>query len=132
MNSKDEKLNQWNELKKKISDNQKRIVPKIREVYWVSIGENVGYEQNGKGDIFSRPVLILKVFSRSMFFGIPLSTKIKEGTFFHKFKFLENYSNALLVQGRLYDTKRIENKLGMINVDDFNKIKSKLKSLLEL
>jgi len=113
-------FDRWNLLKQKIDSKRKKIViPKEREVYWVSIGENVGSEQNGKGDVFSRPVLILKRFSKNIFFGIPLSTQLKEGTFFHNFEFLEKESNALLVLGRVYDTKRLENRICMIKKDDF-------------
>lgn len=123
----------WNEIKKKIDTKTTKIViPKQREVYWASIGENIGNEQNGNGDIFSRPVLIIKRFSKSMFFGVPLSTQIKEGTFFYNFTFLEKESNALIVQGRLFDTKRLENRIGMIEKDDFANIKQSLKELLDV
>jgi len=127
------KYDDWNEIKKKIDIKTKKIVvPKEREVYWASIGENIGNEQNGKGDIFSRPVLIIKRFSRSMFFGVPLSTQVKEGTFFYNFTFLDKPSNALIVQGRLFDSKRLENRIGMINKDDFENIKKNLKWLLNV
>jgi len=127
------KFDEWNQLKKRLDSKTKKvIVPKEREVYWVSIGENIGNEQNGKGEVFSRPVIIIKRFSRNMFFGIPLSTKIKEGSFFYNFTFLEKPSNALIVQGRLFDTKRLENRLGMISKDDFEKIKNNLKGLLDV
>jgi len=60
---------------KKRTDN-KKIIPQIkqREIYWANIGENIGFEQNGKGDNFMRPLLIFKKFSNNIFFGIPLST----------------------------------------------------------
>ena len=127
------KFDEWNQLKKQLDSKTKKvIVPKEREVYWASIGENIGNEQNGKGEVFSRPVVIIKRFSRNMFFGIPLSTKIKEGSFFYNFIFLEKPSNALIVQGRLFDTKRLENRLGMIGKDDFENIKNNLKGLLDV
>jgi len=126
------KFDDWNEIKKDIDIREKIITPKEREVYWVSIGENIGYEQNGKGDIFSRPVLILKRFSRNIFFGIPLSTQTKEGNWFYNFTFLDNPTNAIVVQGRLYDTKGLENRLGMINKNDFTNIKNKLRGLLDV
>ena len=123
----------WNEVKKVISiKNKKIVVPKQREVYWTSIGQNIGYEQNGKGKEFSRPVLIIKRFSRNIFFGVPLSTQEKDGNFFHLFEFLGQKSNALIVQGRIFDTKRLENRLGMIDTDDFNMIKIKIKELLDV
>ena len=56
-----------------------------------------------------------------MFFGIPLSTQLKQGDFFFEFELSGVKSNALVVQGRLFDTKRLENKIGMMNKDDFEK-----------
>ncbi len=65
------KFDEWNKVKKQ-TDN-KTIIPNIRqrEIYWANIGENIGFEQNGK-DNFMRPLLIFKKFSNNMFFGIPL------------------------------------------------------------
>jgi mRNA interferase MazF len=67
-----------------------------------------------------------------MFYGIPLSTKIKDGNFFYNFTFLDKPSNALLVQGRLFDTKRLENRMGMIEKTDFENIKKSVKELLSV
>ena len=41
-------------------------------------------------------------------------------------------SNALLVQGRLYDSKRLENKIGTIHSDEFKALKEKLGELLNV
>ena len=126
------KHNEWNEIKKELDTKTKSIIFKERDIFWTSIGENIGYEQNGKGKIFSCPVLIVKRFSRNMFFGIPLSTKVKEGNFFFSFELQGEISNALIVQGRLFDSKRLENKIGMIQKDDFEELKVKLKELLDV
>lgn len=126
------KFNDWNAVKQKLDKNYKNIIPKEREIYWASIGENIGFEQNGKSELFSRPILILKRFSKNMFFGIPLSTQIKEGSFFFEFELLEKKSNALLVQGRLFDTKRLENRIGMMSKNDFINLKIKLRNLLDI
>lgn len=126
------KFDEWNSIKKGLDTKLKIVIPKEREVYWASIGENVGYEQNGKGNIFSRPVLIIKRFSKNMFFGVPLSTKTRKGSFFYNFRFLDETSNALIVQGRLFDTRRLENRLGMIDKVDFENIKRNLKDLLNV
>lgn len=126
------RYDKWNEVKKSINNKRDIITFKERDVFWASIGENIGYEQNGKGDDFSRPIIVIKKLSRNMFFGIPLSTKIKDGSYFHEFTFLQKQSNALIVQGRLFDIKRLENRMGMITKEDFEKIKDKLKKLLDL
>ncbi len=124
------RFDEWNDLKKDLDEKEEFVIPKEREVYWASIGENIGYEQNGKGESFSRPVLIVKKYSKNMFFGVPLSTQIKEGSFFYNFTFLDETSNALIVQSRLFDAKRLENRLGMISEEDFENIKGKIKVLL--
>ncbi len=126
------KFNEWNEVKKEIDTREKSIIFKERDIFWVSIGENIGYEQNGKGEIFSRPVVIVKRFSRNMFFGIPLSTQLKEGNFFFELELLGVKSNALVVQGRLFDVKRLENKIGMMNKNDFEKLKIRVRELLNV
>jgi mRNA interferase MazF len=126
------KFDEWNKLKIKLHENHKEQYFKERDVFWVSIGVNIGYEQDGKGEIFSRPVLIMKKYSKNIFFGIPLSTQIKNGSFFFDFELDGQKSNALLVQARIYDAKRLENKIGKISKDDFKRLKTKLRELLDL
>lgn len=126
------KFNEWNEVKKRIDNKTKISIPKEREVYWTCIGENVGFEQNGKSKLFTRPVLVLKRFNKNIFFGIPLSTQIKEGNFFFIFTLNSSLSNALLVQGKLFDIKRLEKKIGMISKDEFIELKTRFRELLDV
>ncbi len=67
----------WNSLKKKIQtdNNDINFFPKEGEVWMSAVGKNIGYEQNGSGDNFSRPILIIKKFNNHMFWGVPLSSK---------------------------------------------------------
>ena len=101
----------------------------------MNMGKNIGFEQDGKGENFVRPVVIIKGFNKNMFFGIPLSTKMKEGKFYYKFRFqkkdelVENI--ALLSQMRLFSTKRLLNKIGVISKEDFIKMKNEFKSLID-
>ena len=127
------KFNEWNSVKININKKNKLALFKSRDIFWANIGENVGFEQDGKGDDFTRPILIIKKFSKNIFFGVPLSTQAKEGSFFHTFTFIdEKLSTALLVQAKMYDVKRLDKKIGTINKEDFSILKLKLKELLEL
>jgi mRNA interferase MazF len=120
----------WNEVKKSIEQKENTAHFREREIYWANIGENVGFEQNGKGSDFTRPVLVFKKFSKTMFFGIPLSTKSKQGSFYFEFSFLENQiSTALLVQAKMYDVKRLDKKIGTIKQKDFWHLKNKFGEL---
>lgn len=78
------------------------------QVYWCSLGENIGFEQNGKGDYFQRPVLIFKKFNNNMFWGVPMSTKIKEGNrYYIKVLLKDVEQSSLISQLRVLDSKRL-------------------------
>jgi len=125
-------FDKWNILKQKLHSGKTENYFKERDVFWVSIGVNVGFEQDGKGEIFSRPVLVMKKYNKNIFLGIPLSTQIKQGSFFFEFLLNGKPSNALLVQARVYDAKRLENKIGKMNQQDFNNLKSKFRELVNV
>ena len=126
------KFDEWNEIKKQVDTRSNIIQFKEREVYWASVGENVGFEQNGKGVDFARPVLIIKKLNKNLFFGVPLSTQSRTGSFFFEFELLQNQkSTALLVQAKVYDAKRLAKKIGMIKEEEFRLLKEDLKILLD-
>lgn len=123
----------WNKIKKKIDSKEVLITYKERDIFWANIGENIGFEQNGKGSDFMRPILVFRKFTNKMFLGIPLSTQPKDGSFFFQFEFLEDkISTALLVQAKMYDVKRLDRRIGMINKDDFKNMEVKMKKLMKL
>jgi mRNA interferase MazF len=53
-----------------------------RDLWWASVGENVGSEMNGKSERFSRPVLILKKLAHGFFLIAPTTTQPREGTWY--------------------------------------------------
>ena len=53
-------FDQWNELKKHINHRRSNFFVKERQIWYVHLGHNVGFEEDGKGGDFKRPVLILK------------------------------------------------------------------------
>lgn len=124
-------FNQWNEKKKNIHNTKVSIKFREKDVLFLSMGKNVGYEQDGKGDDFLRPVVVLKKFGKDSFLGIPLTSKAKNGIFYHEVHFNKNRkSTAILSQLRMFDMKRVHYKLGAIRDSDFNSLKMKLKELI--
>jgi len=121
----------WNILKQKIHNEKYEVFFRERDIFFTHLGKNVGTEQNGKGEKFLRPVLILKKFGKESAFVVPLSTKIKDGRFYFQFTSSENIlSTALLSQSRILDTKRLLHRSGMISEIDFLELKKKLGKLL--
>lgn len=124
------KFNEWNEVKKETEHTVEKVYFKERDIFWTRVGENIGYEQNGKGDEFQRPILVVKKYTNDMFLGVPLSTTIREGSFYFQFMLDDKISTALLVQHKLYSNKRLMKKMGMINKCDFDNLKMKLHNLI--
>ncbi len=90
-----------------------------REVWWASLGENIGSEENGKNYNFERPVIIVKKFSKDVLFIIPTTSGLKEGTWYHPVECEGIISRAVLVQARTISAKRLIRKIGLLPVDQF-------------
>lgn len=127
-------FDEWNTIKKKIDakqDTDADKFPKEGEVWICLLGKNVGWEQNGTGIKFSRPILILKTFNKQMFWGIPLSSKQKDLDFYYNFTDTHNRKvSAILAQIKLISTKRLDRKIYVLDKMQLLVIKSKLKSML--
>lgn len=121
----------WNE-KKKLLNNSDVSFYHERDVWWCSLGINVGFEQDGKGEDFSRPVLVIKGFSKNVLLCIPLTTKLKEGKYYHDISLGDEIKRkVILSQIRLIDSKRFEEKICTIDEIQFNAIKQKIIRLIE-
>ncbi|OHA18923.1 MAG: hypothetical protein A3C08_02520 [Candidatus Taylorbacteria bacterium RIFCSPHIGHO2_02_FULL_47_18] len=121
----------WNK-RKKIIDGEKRN-PDFheREIWWCAIGVNVGSEQHSQTSDYSRPVVIVKKFTRDVFWAIPLTTKIKDGIPFRIRFTLEDMINDILVlQMRIFDSKRLIRKVGVMPKEDFVALINYIKEFL--
>ncbi len=127
----------WNNEKKQI---QIKSLPENfyinkREIWFVKMGINLGFEENGK-DQFLRPVLVLKKIG-NLFFTVALTSKGKENNFYHKFSQIELHnpkyqdsSYAILSQVKVMDKKRFFENIGTVAQDEFEIIKQKLRTML--
>jgi len=121
----------WHELKKGL--NEKSHPDRFfyeREIWYCSIGVNIRHEQDGKHSLFERPVIILKKFNEHTFWGIPLSKSKKRGKCFFSFTHYKTTSCALLSQLRLWDSNRLDRKIGILPERKFIILTKRIKSLL--
>ncbi len=120
----------WNSLKKDLNKKEKLPTFKQREIWWCNVGLNIGHEEDGKNKDFTRPVLILKKFNNHIFFGIPLTTQIKEKHYYHLIHFKEKDQCIMISQLRLFDSRRLLNKMGDLSPKQFNEVRNILKNLI--
>ena len=64
-------IKNWLELKIRLWTKKDEVVFKQGEIWWCSLGFNLGEEIFGKGEKFTRPVLIFKIY-RKLFMGFYL------------------------------------------------------------
>lgn len=114
----------WHKVKPKIDSKENRTIFFEREIWWCNLGVNIGYEQDGKGSQFARPVLILKKYNSKLLLAVPLSSKIKENNpHYLKFSLNQKEQSVLLHQVKTIDSKRLLSKMFRISEAKFNEIK---------
>ena len=69
----------WNEQKQKAHFGKQRPFFHEQEVWFCALGANIGFEQDGRGEGFLRPVLVLKKFNNEIFWALPMTKNIKTG-----------------------------------------------------
>jgi mRNA interferase MazF len=114
---------EWIGIKERLhSKEHKPPLFKEGEVWWCYLGENVGVEMNGKGEKFTRPILMLKKYDKYSFLALPLTTKTKTGSWYVNITFNGINQTVTLSQGRTLDYKRLKEKVGQLEENDFSKI----------
>lgn len=122
----------WNINKKKINSND-TYSPFYhkREIRWCRLGLNIGFEQDGTGVEFSRPVLILKGFSRNVCLVLPLTTSVKKNKYHISIGDIDGKeASVILSQIRLIDTRRLDQHIQFLNKEKFEIIRKAIKDLL--
>ncbi len=126
-------FDEWHEVKKNLHNKKIEEIPYFyeREIWWCCLGRNIGWEQDGKNGMYSRPVVVLKIFRRELFWALPLTTKNKGGgKYYHQYELDGIKYTAILSQLRALSSNRLIRKIGMLGEDDFNKMKGRTKHLL--
>lgn len=126
-------FDEWGKKKNSIHQLLKNKWVVKREVWWCTLGVNIGSEEDGKGVDFLRPVLVIRVYGFTSVVVVPLTTTAKTGPFYFNLGKVGDeggISTALLSQMRLIDTKRFVEKIGKIDAEKFKEIKKAIQELL--
>ncbi len=120
----------WNKFKINLESTISEVIFHESEIWWSAIGVNLGHEEDGKGDLYERPVLILKKFNENLLIAIPLSTKIKEGRFYVNFLDDKLSYSVLLSQTKVMSSKRLLRKISKLSRGRFSVVKNAYFKLL--
>ena len=114
----------WIKEKKRLHEKKREVYFAEREIWWCALGVNVGFEQDGKGERYERPVVIIKKFNAHACAVIPLSTRDKKGWYYFPLGEIGGRkATAILSQIRFIDRRRLINKVGTLPEDIFSELK---------
>lgn len=120
----------WSHVKESIQEKTGNLPSyKEREVWWAQLGVNIGDEEDGKGEYFSRPVLIVKGFSKHLVWVLPLTSNSKVGKYYYSAVINGKTSSIILSQLRILDIRRFTNRIGVLDEQTFGDLKHKLVAL---
>ena len=121
----------WCEQKEKIQVFGKNKFYHPRDIWWCSLGVNIGFEQDGTGIKKDRPIVIIRGFNKNVCLIIPLTTSRKNNKYYLKIGKVSNKpATAIISQIRLIDTKRLIKKIGVIDKEKFGIIRKAVKDLI--
>lgn len=124
-------FDRWNTKKKRLHADETLPYYHEREIWWCALGVNIGFEQDGTGTNFDRPIIVLKGFNRNTCLAIAVTGKRKSGKYyFYLGKIEERDATAILSQIRLVDAKRFIRKIGTLDEKTFTQLQQALKDML--
>lgn len=110
----------WHKLKTEIDQQDRSLLFRPQEIWWCSLGANVGVETDGKNDLFQRPVLVWRKFNRDMFWGLPVTSQAKDRKpFYFQITIHKQTYTIVLSQLRVLSTKRLIRRLGKLSDAQF-------------
>ncbi|MEK7640467.1 MAG: type II toxin-antitoxin system PemK/MazF family toxin [Patescibacteria group bacterium] len=120
----------WLAIKKQVNATEGRAFAHPREIWWCSLGVNVGAETDGKNDNFERPVIVMKVYNKETLLVLPITSKPKNDVFHHKIITEQKVTWVKLTQSRVISNKRLLRKVDVLGEEEFKTLKETWKTSL--
>lgn len=117
----------WNQ--EKISVHKRAISPDFFflewEIWWASLGINIGSEIDGKNNTYERPILVLRKINEDLLLAIPITSTPKTGCGFYPISYRGTQFTLCFTQIRTLDVRRLIRLISRISESDFEVIKAK-------
>ncbi len=121
---------EWGEQKELTENKEINRWCQPRDIWWCKMGVNIGYEEDGKGEHFLRPVVVLKNFGINTALVVALTTSKKKNRFHFAINSFDGESSfAIISQIKLIDTKRLVEKKGKVEKGVFENLEQAIKDL---
>lgn len=109
----------WHDLKSKINSERQSPLFREGEVWWCSLGANVGVEEDGKNELFERPLLVFRKFNKDMLWGLPMASRAIRTQYDYAISFHGQLRTVLISQMRILSAKRLLRRIGKLDPEEF-------------
>lgn len=125
------KILDWTKVKMSIFTLDSTLFPYKKEIWWASMGYNIGVEMNGKNDKFERPIVVIKVFNTHSLLVAPITTNSKDHKYSISFVNASGEVNFVNISHiRSISSKRLLRKVGSMSDYDYERVMNLLLSSL--
>jgi len=125
-------FDQWNIVKKRIQIERRKVYFRSGEVRWCAVGVNLGSEIDGKGESFTRPVLVLHVIGANLVLIVPLTTKNKHYPGYFPFEFQGRQHSLCIHQIKIVSSKRLLKRKGKVTKNRLRDVRTMVNSFYKL
>jgi mRNA interferase MazF len=120
-------FNYWNKFKQALNKSEVTFYAHPREIWWCSLGVNIGAEIDGKEFNFERPVILLKVYNKETILTLPAVSKGSDARFHFTLKSFQIPMHIRLTQPRVLSSKRLIRKIATLEEKEFKSLLSAFK-----
>jgi mRNA interferase MazF len=118
------KYDEWNDQKKMLADTDRKLFFKEGEIWWCSLGMNLGEEVYGKGKVFRRPVIVLRKVTGSSCIVIPTTSQEKVGSWYYRIDVDGVVRYVMMHQIRFVTAKRFGSRVSSMSKNEFAELKN--------
>jgi len=123
-------FDRWNKAKKEIDRSAFTQFVHIREVWWCSLGVNVGREEDGNQEFFERPVLVLNKFNENMVLAIPMTSTVRNTPYHFRIPYNGAEVALVLSQLRLVSAKRLRRRMFQMPEPLFDEVRHAVQRMI--
>ena len=126
-------FDRWNNQKKQTDGVRKEpVLFYEREVWWCAAGINIGVEIDGKHELFSRPIVVVRKFNKDMLLVVPTTAQEKSNKYYLLVSGDDGKTyNVCLSQIRTISSKRLLRKIGTISETDYEVLLEKIAKMVK-
>ena len=96
------------------------------EIRWANLGVNIGSEIDGKGDLFTRPVIVLHLVGKVNALVVPMSTKVERRAGYFSINVQGKEVSYCVNQIKIISVKRLQERISKLTTNKILEVKSNI------